>query len=133
ERARLGGRPVRPRLVFVLQGVREQRAQDAVDFGGIGDAGLLQAVGAGLLQRVHLETVRRGDRVLPAREAADHAAATVQDVERDTPVFVLEPIVDHGAGGGVLSDGVWLDRAKKASARPYHELCRTRYTERPRV
>ena len=119
---------MRPRLVLVLERV-EEHAEDAVDLGGIGDAGLFQAVGARLLQRVHLEAVCPRDGVLLAREAADQPAARVEDVERDVPVLVLEPVVDHRAGGWVLPHRMRFVGRELEAAAPVHAVRITRLEE----
>src|SRR2546430_13673484 len=44
---------------------------------------------------VGAHTVRRGERVRPAREAADDATTGIEDVERDALILVLEPVIDR--------------------------------------
>src|SRR5439155_15460836 len=96
-----GGRggPARPRLVLVLERVG---GENAVDLHAVGDAGLLQAVGTLMLHAVATGAVRRRERILPAREAADQPAARVQDVELHLLVLALEPVIDQRAARRVL-------------------------------
>src|SRR2546430_16811957 len=67
---------------------------------------------------VGAHTVRRGERVRPAREAADDATTGVEDVERDALILVLEPVIDHRAVGWVLPYGMRLVRREREATRP---------------
>ena len=91
-------RPVRPRLVVVLQRI----AEDRVNLGAVGDPGAVQAVGARPLYGVGAETVGPRHRVLQAAERADHLSRRVEDVERHLLAAGLEPVVDDRAAGRVL-------------------------------
>src|SRR5207247_1853325 len=66
-------RALGPRSVRVFQGVGD----DAVDLHAVRHARLLETVGPGALHTVGAHTVGRGERVRPAREAADDATTCV--------------------------------------------------------
>ncbi len=104
--ARHGGRPLRPGLVLVGDGVGERRAHDAVQFRGIGDTGFTHAVGAETLHAVGARAVDRHERILLRREAADHPSGRIEHVERQVLILGLEPIGDHHARRRVLAHRV---------------------------
>src|SRR5207249_947562 len=75
----------RPGLILVLQRVR---GEDTVDLHAVGDPGLLEAVGPEPPRAIRTHTVDGGERVLPAREAADQPAAASRMSSR-TSWFLL--------------------------------------------
>src|SRR5439155_11629533 len=98
-----------PRFVRVLQGVGD----DAVDLHAVRHARLLEAVRTDVFDAVGAHAVRRGDRVRPAREAADDATTGVENVEPHVPVLVLEPVIDYRPVGWVLPDRMRLVRRER--------------------
>src|SRR5207249_8160282 len=92
--------------------------RSAVDLHAVRHARLLETVGPGALHTVGAHTVGRGERVRPAREAADDATTGVEDVERDALILVLEEVIDHRPVGWVLPDRMRLVRREREATRP---------------
>ena len=107
-------RTLRPGLVGVLERVGD----DAVDLHAVRHARLLEAVRPGALHAVAADAVRGGERVRPAREAADDVTGGVEDIECDPLVLVLQPVIDHRPVGWVLPHRMRLVRREREAPRP---------------